>query len=187
MGMSRERKVLCGLGAVAAAGLMFDKAFFAPSDASASAGTVEQAGVAAPVQAAAGAVAARLEGGVRDAMRQLLEKHAADLMPDISFGPDPAWTQRIMPEPALREAAADPAPAAPESVMVGVLPGVTKKPSLSLVMPMRDGGLAVIDGHRLRVGHTHPDGYELTAVHARSVTIAKDGVSATLTLPSPGN
>ncbi len=187
MGMSRERKVLCGLGAVAAAGLMFDKAFLAPSDASASEAVIEQAGVAAPVQAVTGAVAARLEGGIRDAMRQMLEKHTADLMPDISFGPDPAWTERILSEPVSGEAVATPTPAVAESTMTGVLPGVAKKPSLSLVMPMRDGGLAVIDGHRLQVGQLHPDGYSLTAVYARSVTITKDGVSATLSLPSPGN
>jgi hypothetical protein len=54
-------------------------------------------------------------------------------------------------------------------------------------MPTRDGGLAVIDGHKLQAGQTHPDGYTLTAVHARSVTVVKDGVTATLSLPSPGN
>lgn len=187
MGMSRERKVLCGLGAVAAAGLMFDKAFLGPADAAASAGPTAQAGLAAPVQAAAGAVSARLEGNVRDAMQRMLEKHAADLMPEMKFGPDPLWTQKITPEPQTPAEVQTPAPKAPETVMTGVLPGLARTPALSLVMPTRDGGLAVIDGHKLQVGHRHPDGYTLTAVHARSVTVAKDGVSATLTLPSPGN
>lgn len=187
MGMSRERKVLCGLGAVAAAGLMFDKAVIGPSGAAASQGAAEQAGVASPVQAIAGAVSNRLEGSVREAMQRMLEKHGADIMPEMNFGPDPVWTQKITPDlPAIAEAMTQ-APKVPETVMTGVLPGLARTPSLSLVMPTRDGGLAVIDGHKLQVGHLHPDGYTLTAVHARSVTVTKDGVSATLTLPSPGN
>lgn len=185
MGMSRERKVLCGLGAVAAAGLMFDKAFLGTADASASTPVAEQASAAAPVQAVAGAVAARLEGGVRDAMERMLEKHASELMPSMDFGPDPVWTQKPAPPPAPAD---QPEPTrAAEPVMTGVLPGLTRTPSLSLVMPMHDGGLAVIDGHKLRVGQTHPDGYTLAAVHARSVTVTKGGQSATISLPSPGN
>jgi hypothetical protein len=190
MGMSRERKVLFGLGAVAVAGLMFDKAFLGPAGASASQGTPDgapaRASAAAPVQAAAGAVASRLEGSVRDAMQRLLDKHTAELMPQMQFGPDPAWTQKVVPDNTAAEPKADPAPTR-EAVMTGVLPGLVKTPQLSLVMPTRDGGLAVIDGHKLQAGQTHPDGYTLTAVHARSVTVVKDGVTATLSLPSPGN
>jgi hypothetical protein len=187
MGISRERKVLCGLGAVAAAGLMFDKAFLGPADAAASAGAPQQAGLAAPAQAAANAVAARLEGGIRDAMQRMLEKHVSEQMPEMNFGPDPEWTRKMVLEAPAAAQTPTPAAKPAESVMTGVLPGLSKTPSLSLVMPTRDGGLAVIDGHRLQVGQMHPDGYTLTAVHARSVTVAKGGVSATLSLPSPGN
>jgi hypothetical protein len=54
-------------------------------------------------------------------------------------------------------------------------------------MPTRDGGIAVIDGHRMQVGQTHPDGYQLVGVDTRSVTISMGGSTAVLALPSPGN
>ncbi len=184
MGMSRERKVLCGLAAVAGAGLMFDMAFLAPSGAAAAPAQADQAAVAAPMQSAAAAAATRLENGVRDAMQRKLVGHAPEAMPHLAFGPDPLWTVAEVSGPALQAA---PAPTPAASVMIGVLPGLNHTPALSLVMPTREGGVAVIDGHRIQVGQTHPDGYTLAAVQARSVTVIKDGISATLSLPSPGN
>ena len=187
MGMPRERKVLVGLGAVALLGRGLDKAFLSSADAAAPAAAQAEAGLGSTTQSAVNAVAGRLQGGLRDAMTRMLEKHVAEAMPQMDFGPDPAWMQRLVAQTPLPDSA-EPAPAAPRSVMTGVLPGLSGRPTLTLVMPTRSGGgVAVIDGHRLSVGQTHPDGYTLEAVHERSVTIAKDGATATLALPSPGN
>ena len=183
MGITRERKVLCGLGAVAVAGLMFDKAFLGPADASVDPGSAQQAVIAAP----ATGVAARLEGGVRDAMWKMLEQHARDTSPDMNFGPNPAWIPAALVSMAAVPEVPQPGSEPAQNNMSGILPGLTATPALSLVMAAREGGIAVIYGHTMQVGQMHPGGFVITAIHARSVTITKDGFSATLTLPSPGN
>lgn len=184
MGMPRDRKVVVGLGAVAVAGLMVDKLFLAPGDAAASppAPSAPAATPAAP--ATAGLVTPRVESGIRDTMLRLFQTEGVDVPPQLQFGPDPTWTIRAEAVPAL--AASEPL-AEPAALSGGVLPGLSKVPTLSLIMPTRDGGLAVIDGHRLRPGEIHPDGYTLVAIQDRSVTIAMGGSTASLSLRSPGN
>ena len=186
MGMPRERKVLVGLGALAVAGLMVDQLFLQPDEAAAGphASAPEAASAGGPVQAVAAAVGTRVEAGIRDAMTRALGDYAAESTPDMAFGPDPAWNERI------RDVLAQPAPADTEAAPTPsgrILPGLNSTPRLTLVMPTRDGGIAVIDGHRMRVGQTHPDGYRLEAVQDRAATISMGGSTAVLSLPSPGN
>lgn len=181
MGMPRDRKVMVGLGAVAVTGLMVDKLFLAPSDASAD--TVATAGVAPGTPAAAGVAPARVEAGVREVMLRLFQAENVEAPPQLRFGPDPSWTARSGATAVL---ASNPA-AEPTGVSAGILPGLSKAPTLSLIMPTREGGLAVIDGHRLRPGETHPDGFTLVSIQDRSVTITMGGSTALLSLRSPGN
>lgn len=187
MGMTRERKVLVGLGAVAVAGLMFDKVVLSPAEAAAGTEAPQAASAAGPVQAVAAAVTGRVEAGIRDAMLRRLEAHVSESQPDLAFGPSAAWTERLTS--ALSDAAgANEAPADQTQAGPEFLPGLARRPTLTLVMPTRDGGgLAVIDGHRVRQGETHPDGYRVEHVGARSVTVTLRGSTATLSLPSPGN
>lgn len=183
--MPRERQIVLGLGAVAVAGLMFDKVVLGPAESSAAPTEVASADPTGPVRSAAAAVGAKVETTVREAMMKALQEHAAESLPQMDFGPDAAWITK--PVAAAASGAApvvaqpDPAPRG------GVLPGLTGSPKLSLVMPTRDGGIAVIDGHRMQVGQTHPDGYQLVGVDTRSVTISMGGSTAVLSLPSPGN
>ena len=184
MGMPRDRKVMVGLGAVAVAGLMVDKVFLGPADASADT-TALAAGSAAPgAPAAAGIVPARIEAGIREVMLRMLHAEGLETPPSLHFGPDPSWTVR----PTVL---APPVTSAPVSESGtdrgGILPGLTRTPTLSMIMPARDGGLAVIDGHRLRPGETHPDGYTLVSIQDRAVTISMGGSTASITLRSPGN
>lgn len=188
MGMPRERKVLVGLGTLAVAGLMVDQMFLQPDPAEASSPSpaAETASAGGPVQAVAAAVGDRVQAGIRDAMTRAMGDFAAgaEVPPDIAFGPDPAWTQRVrelLPEDTVSEPRAEPAPSGE------LLPGLSVSPRLTLVMPTRDGGIAVIDGHRMKVGQVHPDGYRLESVHDRAATISMGGSTATLRLPSPGN
>ncbi len=186
MGMTRERKVLVGLGAVAVAGLMFDKVFLSPAEAAAGPEAPQAASAAGPVQAMATAVTSRVEAGIRDAMLRRLEAHVSESQPDLAFGPSAAWTERLT-SALSAGAGVDEAPA---QVQAGpeFLPGIARRPTLTLVMPTRDGGgLAVIDGQRVRRGETHPDGYRVEHVSARSVTVTLRGSTAVLSLPSPGN
>jgi|TARA_R110000782_G_scaffold20675_19_gene55922 hypothetical protein len=185
MGMPRERQIVLGLGAVAVAGLMFDKVVLGPSESAAAETEVASADPAGPVRAAAAAVGAKVETKVRDAMMRALEDHVSESLPQMDFGPDAAWLTKAVAagQPGDARPASEPEPT-PDT---GFLPGLSAKPKLSLVMPTRDGGIAVIDGHRLRAGQTHPDGYQLVSVDARSVTIALNGSAAVISLPSPGN
>lgn len=183
MGMPRDRKVMVGLGAVAIAGLMVDKLFLSPSDAAADPVAVAGSGVTPGTPAVAGMVPARVEAGVREVMLRLFQAEGVEVPPQLQFGPDPAWTARPgQPAVLASQPTAETIPASG-----GILPGLTKVPALSLIMPTRDGGLAVIDGHRLRPGETHPDGYTLVSIQDRSVTITMGGSTAVLSLRSPGN
>lgn len=183
--MPRERQIVLGLGAVAVAGLMFDRVVLGPAESTAAPAPMASADSTSPVRAAAAAVGAKVEVRVREAMMRALEDHVAESLPSMEFGPDTSWlTSATASTQAKPAPAREPTKATPAS---GLLPGLSGTPTLSLVMPIRDGGIAVINGHRLSVGQTHPDGYRLVGVDARSVTISKDGASAVLSLPSPGN
>lgn len=189
MGMPRERKVLVGLGAVAVTGLMVDQLFLQPENAAASPqpAPAETASAGGPVQAVANAVGGRVEAGIREVMTRALGDFAAEGTPEIAFGPDLAWTERLRAAVQEPQAAANENARPAQTVQTGILPGLTATPRLTLVMPTRDGGIAVIDGHRMRVGEVHPDGYRLEGVGVRSVSISMGGSTAMLSLPSPGN
>jgi hypothetical protein len=182
MGMPRERRIFVGLGAVAVAGLMFDKVFLAPAGAAAAPAEIAAAGPAGVVESAVAAAGSRLESGLREAIGRALAEHASEALPAMEFGPRAAWTERAVPG-VIGQPAQTPA-AAPAGEF---LPGLARVPQLSLVMPTSRGGVAVIDGQRLVVGQTHPDGFVLTGVQERSVTISLGGSTAVLSLPSPGN
>lgn len=183
--MPRERQIVLGLGAVAVAGLMFDRVVLGPAESSAAETEVASVDPTGVLQTAAATVGAKVETTVRDAMMRTLEDHMAESLPQMDFGPQAAWLTKPVAAVQSDEDRSSPEP----TVVPGreLLPGLSGTPKLSLVMPTRDGGIAVIDGHRMQVGQTHPDGYRLEGVDARSVTISLGGSTAVLALPSPGN
>lgn len=185
MAIPRERKVLVGVGAIAISGLMFDKVFLGPDDAAASTPQAAEAALVSPVQAVTAAVATRVEGGIRDAMMRAMKDHVQEGTPELAFGLDAIISAQAVPEPD--STASQPETPGARSQAQGGFLGLSKQPNLTLVMPTRDGGIAVIDGHRLRVGQTHPDGYRLERVQERVAVLSRDGMTANLVLPTPGN
>lgn len=180
MAISRERKIFAGLFVVAIGGLAFDKAFLSQADAAAPAAP-GLATASSPLAEVASAVQAKADIVIRDAMDRLLKEHIPDAMPDLAFGPAQAWIQ-----PQDAPAIGIVSPATPGQVEPSSPAPTPSTPTLSLVMPTDTGGVATIDGVTLRVGQTHPDGYRLISVEARSVMIERNGSTAMLTLPSPG-
>lgn len=180
MGMPRDRKVIVGVLGLAVGGLLIDRFVLGPSDATASDTPMATASAGGPVASVVQTAKAKVDASLRETVSKMLESHLTEQAPALGFGPDQSWMQREI----AKAPAGEPVPAT--TAMSGTLPGVESTPTLSLVMPTGSGGIAVIDGVRLQVGQTHPSGFRLIGVEARSVTIERNGAVAVLTLPSPG-
>ncbi len=187
MGMSKERRVFVGLFALAISGLAVDRVLLSPSEAAAAIDPAVQSPVGT-VERLTGALAAQAGGAtgerLQDIIAERIDESVAQQAAMLRFGPSPDWI-----------AAPDEVPSAGGLIDLTSVPGSpgrvptgnarAESHSLTMVMPMSTGGIAVIDGVRLRVGQTHPDGFALIAVGDRTATIERGGNRVVLSMPVP--
>jgi hypothetical protein len=192
MGMTRERKVIVGIFGIALVGLGADRVFFSPSGAAAAMPTPAAASAAGPLAGLADSLTSGLRDSVqtklRDTLQAKIESDLAEQAGSIEFGPAAEWLR----QPAL-------AAAQPSGINLSVTPSPSNAvadrgpspfagaatPGLTTVMPTAAGGIATIDGVRLRVGQVHPSGFRLLSVGDRTATIERDGETLVLSMPLP--
>ena len=171
MGMPRDRIVVVGLLAIAGVGLIADRTVFR-----AEACAAEPVGTEPPSLAAAGAgmVQTAVAGMIRDQFRAAFKPGLADRAGELDFGPAAEWMTRQAP--AMPPSPAEGTPLVQRPAQEAGLP------MLTLVMPTRSGGVAVIDGVRLGVGQSHPSGFKLLSVGDRTATILRNGRAVELSM-----
>lgn len=187
MGMSKERKVFVGLFAIAIGGFCLDRMVLAPS-AAAAAETPAAASVTSGLAGITDGVSEKVSGTVRAALRDVLSSQIDESFGQqagsLRFGPAAEWVNAVdLPTPGgdginLTVTPADAGSARPAQTG-------SATPGLTMVMPTSSGGIAMIDGVRLRVGQTHPAGFILVAVGDRTATIERDGERTVLSMPMP--
>tara|TARA_R110002072_G_scaffold42064_20_gene118642 strand:+ start:68156 stop:68728 length:573 start_codon:yes stop_codon:yes gene_type:complete len=185
MGLSTERKVFVGLACVAGLALIIDQGILGPSEASADSAPILADSLGdivpiinsakAPRRPASEILIDRLNDKVGSEMSKSFgSAFSLNQLVDSSTDLDPAQLL------AAVEGEGNPSP----DSFPNIAPRSTDLPTLSAVMPSKNGGGAVFDGKLLRVGDLGPNGYRLIRVHARSVIVEKDSIEYTIEIPS---
>ena len=188
MGLSRERKIYVGLFLVAATGLSFDRVFLGP--ASASAMGIDEVYADEHVEliqtSADGQVANNLSSisVIRDRLEQKSSSDttvaSASMFSFHDLFPSPETEQQSSATKQQTALLISDEGGAPQMV-----PHVPQSPlpTLSAVMPARNGGGAVLDGKLVRVGDVHETGYRLIRVNKRSAVVSFGRKLFEITLP----
>jgi len=181
---------MVGIFGIATAGLAVDRFVLGPSSASAAMPGTELASAGGPLGELAASATEVLRGSLQQALKDTLQAEidpgAAQRAGSIDFGPAAAWTANAasLSAPGI-DLSVTPAgggavaPSGPSPFRGTATPGLT------MVMPTSNGGIAVIDGVRLRVGQTHPDGFRLVSLGDRTATIEHNGERFVLSMPVP--
>ena len=185
MGLTTERKVFLGLVGVAGLALVIDQGFLGPKEASAdmfpdASASPEPELVSTPLDKPAQRPAAMV---LIDRLESLGSSDQAE-----SLGSSFSLTKLV--EPSVGLPITDGAiVSSPDEDSEGsfplIAPVAADLPTLSSVMPAKNGGGgAVLGGKLLRVGQVDPNGYRLVLVHARSVLVERDGVQYAIEIPT---
>jgi len=185
MGLSTERKVFVGLACIAGLALIIDQGILGPSEASADSAPIlaDSLGDIVPIINSA-------KEPRRPASEILIDRLNEKVGSEMSKSFGAAFSLNKLIEspseldPAQLLAAVKGQGTPSPDAFPNIAPKVSDLPTLTAVMPAKNGGAAVFEGKLLRVGELGPNGYRLVRVHARSVIVEKSSVEYTIEIPS---
>ncbi|MEM9372417.1 MAG: hypothetical protein AAGA55_02135, partial [Planctomycetota bacterium] len=119
-----------------------------------------------------------------DVLANSVDQSLGENAESLRFGPAPEWLASADPGPA-DEPGIDLSVTASDLTRTPARPEGSPTPGLTMVMPTSGGGIAMIDGVRLRVGQRHPSGFLLLSVGDRTATIEIEGERTVLAMPIP--
>lgn len=183
MGLTTERKIFLGLVGIAGIALVIDQGFLGPSEAAAESASltleaIEEMPTEIESQAAKPVAAILID--------RLGSKVSSNS--DGAFGSVFSLNKLIKPAAANSTGSIDGQVTGSQNdesqeAFLIIAPTATDLPSLSSVMPSKNGGGAVLEGKLVRVGELGPNGYRLLFVKARAVLVERDGVQYAIEIP----